>query len=201
MSGRKKLSEPLKQCQKIVKKFLDRPEAEPFHDPVDWQGWGLFDYPKLIKNPMDLGTVNTKLSNGEYRSPVEFAKDVRLVWKNCQTYNQDGSEFYTLSQDFQRQFEDAFAKVKFDGQGAAASAGAADDDGPSLEEKTRFSQNIYKITSKQLGQVVQILDERCETCIDKTNPDEIEINIDAIDPGSFYSVEKYVKSCLPETPT
>lgn len=67
-----------------------------------------------------------------------------------------------------------------------------------MEEKTRFSQNIYKITSKQLGQVVQILDERCETCIDKTNPDEIEINIDAIDPGSFYSVEKYVKSCLPE---
>lgn len=31
--------------------------TEPFHEPVDWQGWGLFDYPKLIKKPMDLGTV------------------------------------------------------------------------------------------------------------------------------------------------
>ena len=81
MSGRKKLSEHhewFKQCQKIVKQFLNRQDAggidfvrfpsiiwfflEPFHEPVDWQGWGLADYPKLIKNPMDLGTVNVSLS-------------------------------------------------------------------------------------------------------------------------------------------
>jgi hypothetical protein len=198
MSGRKKLSEPLKQVQKIVKGYLDRPEAEPFHEPVDWQGWGLFDYPKLIKKPMDLGTVNKRLTEGHYKNPIEAAKDIRLVWKNCQTYNQDGSEFYTLSQQFSREFEEAFAKIKFEGSGSAA-ANAVDDDGPTLEEKTRFSQNIYKITSKQLGQVVQILDERCETCIDKTNPDEIEINIDGIDPASFYAVHNYVKSCLPDS--
>jgi hypothetical protein len=49
--------------------------------------------------------------------------------------------------------------------------------------------------------VVQMLDERCESAIDKTNPDEIEINIDAIDPGTFDAVDKFVKDCLPEGET
>jgi hypothetical protein len=29
----------------------------PFLEPVMWKEWGLLDYPKVIKNPMDLGTV------------------------------------------------------------------------------------------------------------------------------------------------
>lgn len=31
--------------------------AEPFQMPVDWKGWGLTDYPRVIKTPMDLGTI------------------------------------------------------------------------------------------------------------------------------------------------
>lgn len=29
----------------------------PFLEPVQWKEWGLLDYPKVIKHPMDLGTV------------------------------------------------------------------------------------------------------------------------------------------------
>jgi len=34
--------------------------AGPFLEPVKWQEWGLKDYPKVIKHPMDLGTVNVR---------------------------------------------------------------------------------------------------------------------------------------------
>lgn len=38
---------------------------------------------------------------------------------------------------------------------------------PSAEEKLYFSQNIYKISSKDLGQVVTTLEEKCPKALDK----------------------------------
>ena len=42
-------------------------------------------------------------------------------------------------------------------------------------------------------------DEKCEAAIDKTNPNEIEINIDAIDAKTFDMLDQYVRECLGET--
>ena len=61
--------------------------AGPFLEPVQWKEWGLLDYPKVVKNPMDLGTVKRKLDAGQYTHPKEFKHDVSLVWINCMTYN------------------------------------------------------------------------------------------------------------------
>lgn len=189
------MADALKQCTAIVKDFLEMPDADPFRDPVDWKAWGLYDYPKLIKRPMDMTTVLGKLDAGEYTSPNEFAKDMRQIWKNCQIYNQDGSEFHQLSLEFSRRFEEEFLKVK------QAAGGVSDDEGerPTIAEKTLFSQNIYKIDSVQLGRVVELLDEKCESAIDKTNPSEIEINIDAIDASTFDGLDRYVRDCLGES--
>ncbi|KAI5077450.1 hypothetical protein GOP47_0007274 [Adiantum capillus-veneris] len=43
-----------------------------------------------IKNCLDLGTIDNKLREGEYISPVQFAEDVRLTFINATTYNQAG---------------------------------------------------------------------------------------------------------------
>lgn len=40
---------------------LRRPPAEPFREPVKWKEWGLLDYPKVVKNPMDLGSVQVRV--------------------------------------------------------------------------------------------------------------------------------------------
>ena len=37
--------------------------------------------------PMDLSVVEEKLQSGVYRTPVEFCKDVRLVFNNSKKYN------------------------------------------------------------------------------------------------------------------
>jgi bromodomain-containing factor 1 len=41
---------------------------------------------------MDLGTVTKKVLNNEYREVHEVYDDVRLVWRNCLKFNEEGSE-------------------------------------------------------------------------------------------------------------
>lgn len=72
--------------------------SEPFREAVDWKTLGLFDYPQIIKHPMDLGTVKRKINEGKYKSLHEAGDDVRQIWKNCMTYNADGSDFYNLAE-------------------------------------------------------------------------------------------------------
>lgn len=54
-------------------------------EPVDRLEHG--DYYQIIDTPMDLGTVKEDLTGGNYETPAEFAKDVRLIFTNSRTYN------------------------------------------------------------------------------------------------------------------
>lgn len=47
----------------------------------------LTDYLQIVQNPMDLQTVKEELLGGNYESPNEFAKDVRLIFTNSRNYN------------------------------------------------------------------------------------------------------------------
>ncbi|RGB42377.1 Bromodomain-containing protein, partial [Rhizophagus diaphanus] len=47
-----------------------------------------------IKHPMDLFTINSKLKNNQYTSLEEFEKDIRLIFRNCYTYNNVESKVY-----------------------------------------------------------------------------------------------------------
>ena len=51
----------------------------------------LLDYPEVIKNPMDLGTVKSKLLSGKYKTYEEVFNDIQLIWDNCKLYNRAGS--------------------------------------------------------------------------------------------------------------
>lgn len=44
-------------------------------------------YYSVIKTPMDLSTMNTKLENGVYKDRDGFLADFRLMIQNCKTYN------------------------------------------------------------------------------------------------------------------
>ena len=80
------------EMYKIVCSMISRPESSAFREPVDWKAMGLLDYLNIVKNPMDLGTIKTKIEASKYNSLDEIASDVRLVWRNCMLYNRDGSE-------------------------------------------------------------------------------------------------------------
>ena len=69
----------LGQCRGLLKQFLSMPSAEPFMTPVDHVALNIPDYPTVVTHPMDLGTINDKLSASQYQSASGFVLDVRLV--------------------------------------------------------------------------------------------------------------------------
>ena len=73
------------------------PQAVDFLYPVDYVALNILDYPKIITHPMDLGTVKKNLENGEYKLFQDFMSDINLIWKNCRTYNQPGSEIVKMA--------------------------------------------------------------------------------------------------------
>ncbi|EXX56498.1 Bdf1p [Rhizophagus irregularis DAOM 197198w] len=62
---------------------------------------------KIIKNPIDLFTIISKLENNQYANIEEFEKDIRLIFRNCYKYNDIGSEMHTLGEEL----ESAFNKI------------------------------------------------------------------------------------------
>jgi len=60
---------------------------------------------------MDLGTIKKNLKKNRYADASSVAGDIRLVWTNCMTYNDDGSDFYRLAQSYSKRFEERFQKL------------------------------------------------------------------------------------------
>ncbi|KAK6423579.1 transcription initiation at TATA-containing promoter protein [Oleoguttula sp. CCFEE 5521] len=58
-----------------------------FLEPVDPVKLNIPTYHDIIKHPMDLGTLETKLKNNEYPSVQAFADDFHLIVDNCRTFN------------------------------------------------------------------------------------------------------------------
>lgn len=45
------------------------------------------DYHKIIKTPMDMGTIKKRLENNYYRSASECMQDFNTMFTNCYIYN------------------------------------------------------------------------------------------------------------------
>ena len=104
------------QCKHVLDTVMARPAAprlqEPSHHrphrpppflwqkfksaawflkPVDPVALQLADYFKVVKEPMDLGTVRTRLLGGFYTGAEEMADAVHLTFSNAMMYNPAGS--------------------------------------------------------------------------------------------------------------
>lgn len=84
-------AEELKLCQSALNTIMSQQSCASFLAPVDPVALGIPQYPIIIKNPMDLGTVKRKLSCGAYTSRQAFVADVHLVFNNCFTFNSPGT--------------------------------------------------------------------------------------------------------------
>ena len=78
----------------LMKMYSQEPEADPFRTAVDPNALGIPDYYEIIKTPMDMSTIKTKLENGDYTEPWEFVDDVWLMFENAWVYNRKQSRVY-----------------------------------------------------------------------------------------------------------
>ncbi|KAK8798032.1 hypothetical protein WA171_005560 [Blastocystis sp. BT1] len=92
-------------CKEIHQLFLENPDYVDFRSPVNWKELGLLDYPTVIKQPMDLGTIDRKLKKEYYKTPAEYIIDMRLVYRNCMTYNLEATPLYDTGKKFMEEFE------------------------------------------------------------------------------------------------
>ena len=95
-----------RKCDGLMKMINKRNQAVHFAKPVDWKRMNLTDYPRLIKQPMDLGTVGEKLAARSYARLEDFANDIRLVWKNAFIFNAPDSLYFKAA----KQLSDVFEK-------------------------------------------------------------------------------------------
>ncbi|XP_068153954.1 bromodomain and WD repeat-containing protein 3 [Drosophila tropicalis] len=72
-------------CRQLLDLMWLRPDSLPFREPVDTIEFP--DYLEIIATPMDLRTVKEDLLGGNYDDPMDFAKDVRLIFQNSKNYN------------------------------------------------------------------------------------------------------------------
>ncbi|EQC34378.1 hypothetical protein SDRG_08149 [Saprolegnia diclina VS20] len=70
----------------------------PIHTYFESEDQIPFEYFKIVKKPMDIGTVSARLHLGEYKELAPFVSDLRRVFENCIKYwknNPDGKQYYS----------------------------------------------------------------------------------------------------------
>ncbi|XP_032968670.1 bromodomain adjacent to zinc finger domain protein 2B isoform X13 [Rhinolophus ferrumequinum] len=97
-------------CSMILTEMETHEDAWPFLLPVNLKL--VPGYKKVIKKPMDFSTIREKLSSGQYPNLESFALDVRLVFDNCETFNEDDSDIgragHSMRKYFEKKWTDTF---------------------------------------------------------------------------------------------
>ncbi|KAI5569402.1 hypothetical protein BDE02_12G075000 [Populus trichocarpa] len=95
----------MKQCETLLNRLMTHQFGWIFNTPVDVVKMNIPDYFTIIKHPMDLGTVKSRIISGEYSSPLGFAADVRLTFANAMKYNPPGNDFHFMAETLSKFFE------------------------------------------------------------------------------------------------
>jgi bromodomain-containing factor 1 len=157
---KKKFQWELKFCQEILDE-LHKPKywavASPFYFPVDPVALNIPTYHSVIKKPMDLSTVQTKLKAGQYENAKEFETDVRLMLKNCFKFNIPGDPTYIAGQKCEEVFNAKWAlKARWVEQHDPDShnqSGSSDEESEEEESEADEDQEKLQALQRQIAEM------------------------------------------------
>ncbi|XP_074069963.1 bromodomain and WD repeat-containing protein 1 isoform X2 [Macrotis lagotis] len=128
-----------RQCKELVNLIFQCEDSEPFRHPVDLVEYP--DYRDIIDTPMDFGTVRETLEAGNYDNPLEFCKDIRLIFSNAKAYTPNKrSKIYSMTLRLSALFEEKIRRISSDFK-----------IGQKYNEKLRRSQRCKKRQSSTRG--------------------------------------------------
>ncbi|XP_021208326.1 uncharacterized protein LOC101745407 isoform X2 [Bombyx mori] len=104
----KKLLKELQFCKNLLCEMECHEHAWPFLLPVNNKQFP--QYKKVIKCPMDLSTIKKKLQDSSYKCKEEFASDVRLIFSNCEVFNEDYSPVGRAGHNMRQFFEEKWTQ-------------------------------------------------------------------------------------------
>jgi hypothetical protein len=103
--------EALLQCRRVLTEIQKKPEAIYFLEPVNPVVLGIADYFKIVKQPMDLGTVQKNLREKKIMSVEQFCQKMRLIWTNAVDYNGSLHEVGKFALTLAAYFEDRMKPI------------------------------------------------------------------------------------------
>ena len=68
-----------------------------FHNPI--KNSEAPDYHEIVKSPMDLKTIKTRVKDGLIANSLEFHRDLFLMFANSMMYNRPGSDVFSMAED------------------------------------------------------------------------------------------------------
>ncbi|KAK4804837.1 hypothetical protein SAY86_004654 [Trapa natans] len=216
----------MKQCALLLKRLMSHQYGWVFNEPVDVVKLNIPDYFNVIKNPMDLGTVSSKLESGRYASPLDFAADVRLTFSNAMTYNPRGNDVHlmaeTLSKNFEVKWKTIEKKVPMVAEVQElpfSTYSYADEVPPSKKakampnvsldkpgsescrmtdnEKHKLSVELEALLGELPESIVEFLKEQSSGA-EQTSEDEIEIDIEALGDDTLLKLRKLLDDYIME---
>lgn len=208
----------MKQCATLLKRLMSHQYGWVFNTPVDAVKLNIPDYFNVIKNPMDLGTVKSKLEAGRYASPLHFAADIRLTFSNAMSYNPHGNDVHFMAETLSKSFETRWKAIEkkipmvSDVQELPSYTYGHADVAPPLEkmkamsnvsqdkpgsdswrmtddDKHKLSVELEALLGELPESIVEFLKEQSSGA-DQTSEDEIEIDIDALSDDTLLKLRK-----------
>ncbi|KAL4289752.1 hypothetical protein GQ457_14G008850 [Hibiscus cannabinus] len=122
------------QCTTLLNALMKHPAGWVFSQPVDPIALKIPDYFSIIKNPMDLGTIKSKLAKKAYLSLEEFVSDIKLTFSNAMLYNPPSNNVHKMAEEMYGLFESRWK---------------------SLEEKWNVHGKISSVQVKDVGELRQ----------------------------------------------
>ena len=81
-----------------------------FHNPI--KNSEAPDYHEIVKRPMDLKTIKTRIKDGAISNSAEFQRDVYLMFANSMMYNRPKSDIYNMAEEVRHGFVNYCPELK-----------------------------------------------------------------------------------------
>eukprot|EP00752_Nemacystus_decipiens_P009471 g8467.t1 len=177
--------------EQLLQKLSQRDLAAIFNQPVMASEYP--DYHQIVSTPMDLGTIQENIRKGVYPSLEACAKDVRTVWTNAYLYNPAKSVVAQGARVLSKVFEGMYNKINPSDFNYARE--------PNVDERNKFSRDIYRVEDSQLAEAVGLLEQRCPGAVVRDNEEGyFVVKVDALPSPVFWEVELYLRKRLCNQP-
>lgn len=164
---KKKYAAELRFCNQLIKELMSKKLYNinfPFMQPVDPVALNIPHYSEIVKEPMDLLTIQAKLTNNQYENGDAFEVDARLIFKNCYLFNPQGNDVHSMGQKLEQYFNKRWASkpvptltpTHSDGE---FSSDFDDDDESEISEAMLSSVPAIQFLENQLVRMKKELDE------------------------------------------
>ncbi|KAF8409168.1 hypothetical protein HHK36_005242 [Tetracentron sinense] len=113
----------MQQCAGILKNLMTHPAGWVFNQPVDPVELNIPDYFSIVSEPMDFGTIKSKLEKKMYWGIQDFAADVRLTFSNAMLYNPPSNNVHIMAKKLNNIFNMRWKSVEAKWSGESPIAG------------------------------------------------------------------------------